>query len=71
MTEKLDKFDVDYLRRLTDGANTRIARTVQHEIDALNKLGFNVDIYVSSINVKTLDSNLPKQIAEVKLNVSL
>jgi hypothetical protein len=38
---------------------------------AINNLGFNLDVYVSSIDVKRLCSYKPEQIAEVKLNVSL
>lgn len=66
-----DGFDVEYLRKYIDGATGRIAQVVQHEMRAVNSMGFNLDVFVNSIDVKTLGSNLPKQLAEVKLNVSL
>ena len=70
MANKLN-FDVNFLKGHVDAATERIRKNIQFEMDAINNLGFNLDVYVGSIDVKRLCSYKPEQIAEVKLNVSL
>lgn len=66
-----DIISVEQTREFIRGAKQRIRQTIQREMDVLNQMGYYVDVYVRSINVDTIGSALPEQIADVQLDVKL